>query len=516
MSPVVQQAAGEAAPLNFRAAFIALNVIALLAICAGAAVTRAHEPRVLYLLLLVPLCSSPLLQMRALNDRCALLGVFMAIYFFFYGDIDLQALLGLIDEQPTGGGLLSRAECLVLLGGVMFIAGYHLLIRIAYRPDGPRRPAKDLSDRTLAVMGIGMWLAGGAAVLVLQVVVTPDKTAIGASMGFARLGAFWTGVLMLGNYMPVLGIAALAYGYARRRSGWWLAIVVITIVGQIILALATDVKGVALFAPVLVILTRTMRDGKIPLAWILAAAIGAGLVFPVLQAYRSVLSESGASRAQGVQEFGKTVSTAVAKSKSIMQGTREERAQNIFERINLKPSIEIVAEHAGVDVPFQNGDTLTPMWLALIPRILWPTKPDVAVGILFNKEFHLGAGEDTYISPSHLGELYWNYGWTGSAIGMLLIGALFGLIGARTELSTRATVTRMLVLLATALLIGLGFESSMASPYAVWIRTMLLIALLHLCFARRSTEAAVSDAPASREGRDAAAEKPRPFPNVMR
>ena len=98
--------------------------------------------------------------------------------------------------------------------------------------------------------------------------------------------------------------------------------------------------------------------------------------------------------------------------------------------------------------------------------------------------------EFTYISPSHLGELYWNYGWTGAVLGMLIIGMLLGFLGARFSLSDRVTLARIMVVIATIRLIILGFESSVAAQYVLWIRSMLAIGVLHFLFARQQVGAA--------------------------
>ena len=95
---------------------------------------------------------------------------------------------------------------------------------------------------------------------------------------------------------------------------------------------------------------------------------------------------------------------------------------------------------------------------------------------------------------------------------MLLIGALFGWVGRTFDLSRRATVTRLLVFLSTLSLLGLGFESSIATQYSVWIRTVLLVLILHGIFATavpapRNRGAGKEETPASATPA---------FPNLLR
>ncbi len=102
-----------------------------------------------------------------------------------------------------------------------------------------------------------------------------------------------------------------------------------------------------------------------------------------------------------------------------------------------------------------------------------------------NKEFHVTDYADTYISPSHLGEFYWNFGWPGGVIGMTVVGLLLGYIGGRFDLTESVTLTRVLVVAITMKMLVLGAEGAIAPQYATWCRSMLAIGILHLLMARR-------------------------------
>jgi len=101
-----------------------------------------------------------------------------------------------------------------------------------------------------------------------------------------------------------------------------------------------------------------------------------------------------------------------------------------------------------------------------------------------NKSFHLSDNDDLYISPSHLGELYWNFGWSGVVVGMMLIGALCGYVGAGFNLRDYRTVTRILVTVITIKQLIVSFESSIADCYVTWLRSLAGVGILHLMFAR--------------------------------
>jgi len=63
------------------------------------------------------LCSAPLLFLQRLNDRYALLGIFMACYYLFFGAQGSADLGGTDLVQPTRDGLFTPAELLILAGG---------------------------------------------------------------------------------------------------------------------------------------------------------------------------------------------------------------------------------------------------------------------------------------------------------------------------------------------------------------------------------------------------------------
>ena len=102
-----------------------------------------------------------------------------------------------------------------------------------------------------------------------------------------------------------------------------------------------------------------------------------------------------------------------------------------------------------------------------MPRIIWPGKPDIEVGQLVNNAFHVSQEAAAHISPSHLGELYWIFGWTRVVLGMPLIGFLFGFIGARFNLREGRTVTRLLVTVVTFHYLVQGIEGTIAVSYFV-------------------------------------------------
>jgi hypothetical protein len=326
--------------------------------------------------------------------------------------------------------------------------------------------------------------------------------------------------------MQPLGILILSYGYAKRRTAMWTSLIIAMVLVEVAAGFIMDVKRVALMGPALVILTRTLVDNRLPKAWILCSVAALSVLFPVFQAYRTeITNERGMDRLQALHELPKVLSIALQsaeKEQKRVDPDPEERPQSFLERSSVKGALENLFQHVPREVPYLGGGSLVSIPMAFVPRLIAPEKADVSVGLLYSQvilHFH----GDTYISISHLGELYWNFGWLGIVFGMPIFGMLLGFVGARFNLEHGTSVTRILVLLATAQSLCIEFEGTIPVSYVLWLRGMAAIGLLHLLFARRGR--VMSPAPAS----VAPEPEPRPaglallpqisaprFPNLMR
>lgn len=464
-------------------------VLAFVVVTLAASIVRPDTGvHVLYLIALFCLCSTPLLDITRLNDRYALLSVFSIVYFVMYGLLDLTTLL-FADSRTIGsplttsGGPLSSPELLILVGNLLVQVSYRSVCLIV-------RPGKssggDWPETTLIVIGTSLWAICTWLFWRFKVNVVVDETVEGINGGLTHLSGLQTTIYMLASYLQPLGIVILAYAQCIYRRPYMILLLAAAIAVEMVFGFVSDMKGQVFIGLILVALTKLMVNGSIPKARLLLIAALITVVFPILQANRAVRGEYDVNHTQAAQNLLKTFQRALEKKQDVTSGT--DRAQTFFERTSLKSSVELIVSKTGRDVPFQNGYTLSPILTVFIPRLLWPTKPDVQTGRIMNKEFNVTEQEETYISPSHLGELYWNFGWAGVMLGMPLIGAMFGLVGINCDLSRSITLTHVLILIATIKLLVLGFESSIAPQYSTWLRMMAAIGLLRLVFARaRST-----------------------------
>ncbi len=499
------------------AIWLIANVCFVMLMAVGAA-QHGGDERVLYVSALFALCSTPILCFDRMNGRYVLLAIFAPFYFTLFGMLDVLGLLfGAYPPSTLAGS--GAAEWGILIGITCILVGYLAGVRLA-GAWSTNRPARDWPQSFVLVIGWVVWLLGSAAILYLQIYVMPEKTVEASRRGLASMSPLLTFAVLLGNLIAPLGVLILTYGYARYRTALWLAMVVALVFAQLAVGFVTDVRGLALLPPLLVVIALTLIDNKLPRAWLLGALVGMVVFFPILSAYRGAISgERGLSREEAVQNLSKVIDIVLAYRDPAGEHDEQSGRSAFFERLSVKDNVERAFTETGVDVPFQQGRTLAAIPLAFVPRLILPDKFDVPTGLLFNHTFYKGGDPDTWLSPSHLGELYWNFGWPGLLIGTLLIGTLLGFVATKSSLAEHASVTRMLVLLATVQYLCVGFEGAMSLSYISWLRSLGAIWILHLLFARVAAGQrgeSVQPAPALQ-----VAPQPVPadvvrFPNIMR
>jgi hypothetical protein len=481
------------------------NVTFALLVVGASLITNAVNPRVLYVCLLFAACSSPLILTERINGRHMLLAATLGMYFLLFGASDTATIL-LSTTPATADGLLAPAELVVLTGAVLLILGYQLAAGRRPRQSGAA-PIKDWSPAVIVLSGLSLWVIGAAATWIWQVY--RYRTATEVNQGFSDVATL---ALVIARMLHPLGMLLLGYGLAVTRNRVLLVIVLIAISVDVIIGFIGDTKELAIRGVLLVIFTRVLADGKLPKAWLAGGAVFVLLAFPVFQAYRSdVMGMRGLSRAQAAEDIWHSIELALESRQKVTEGTSTAyRNPSFLERNNMMPTLGILVARAGQEVRYQNGYTLGLFFTALVPRLLWPDKPDSSVGQLYNRELHLSEDRDTYISPSFVGDLYWNFGWAGILGGMPFFGCLLGFVNRRCDMSQRRSVLRLLAIASTTYLLCFRLEDGVAIEFIVWLRTLVAIGLLNILFAR-----VVPAQPAELAGAAAGAAAPQlPAPSV--
>jgi hypothetical protein len=497
--------------------YLALNLCVLVAVGMGVAISAPANPRILHVLLLTALCASPILKLERLNGGYFVLAVYSAVFFDYFALNDLVAIL-IGQSSPVDEGLLSRAEFAILLAGAATVGGYHLAARWPGVPNASTQP-QDWPFIALLAVGLLFWISGTLGLGYWQTFIITDRTNASLIKNLNDLGPWLTTVFMVGQLVQPLGVLILAYAYATYRRTSLFALIMLVVLMQVVLGFIADFKGEAMQAGILVILVKLYVDGRPPWKWLLAGVLFLVFAFPVFQAYRlQVRGEHGVTSVQALENLLETLESALQASEKASAGFggAAYKTQSFLERGSLKSSVEVIIAGTGTIQPFQMGATFAAIPAAFIPKIVWPNKPSIAVGQVFNREFHL-AEPDTYISPTHVGELYWNFGWPGLILGSALIGLILGWVGLRCGAFPHATLTRLMMVVVTIYAFAIGSEGSISVAVVPWIRSTAAIGILHWMFARRAPVARFQSAGPSP---DAAASRssvaPPPFPQLLR
>jgi hypothetical protein len=96
-----------------------------------------------------------------------------------------------------------------------------------------------------------------------------------------------------------------------------------------------------------------------------------------------------------------------------------------LKRVTIVTSVAAIISDTGRWVDYRYGETLLLAPIGLfVPRFLWLDKPNIGIGDEFGSTFRLKGSMDheTDISPSMVGEFYWNFSIPGVVVGMWLLG----------------------------------------------------------------------------------------------
>ncbi len=498
----------------------ALNLAVLVALIVGSSIGGGSLAELPYVVLMFAICSSPLPFMARFNDAYALLGVAMAINFISFALADAFAMLSPPTVAAAGISPMNAAEIVLLVGMLMQLIGGHAGIRLGLAGAQGRTP-KDWNRSLLVPLGLLLWAGSCAATLYHSLVVQPENTSHAILAGFAKLGVWKTSMLILcENYAGPLGLVVLSYWWSRWGKSRGNALMLGVILLQFAVGWVVDTKETAINAPVVMLLTRFVVTGRVPVRWLICSVLGIMLVFPVLTAKRLIMTEGlGMNRVEALSHMGELIERAIEERNLAQTSNKyDQKAGTFLGRLTDKSAVETFVEHVGKDKPYKFGSTLQPMLYVFVPRVIWSDKPAENAALTFNRDFHISADRDTFISPTHIGELYWNFGFLGVIVGMAMIGLLLGYVFARFDPSRRTSITGVLVLIVTVYELAVRRGGQIEAEYVVWLRTIALLGLLHLTFARAAGSSAA--APAGRNTELPAADfdmgKPMRFPNLLR
>lgn len=455
--------------------FIGIN--ALIMVMVATAMVFNDDARIgnaIYIVALAMICTSPFIFMKSYRGKQSLMMVFLAYYFGSFALKDISDLLlgKNIQVVLDAGTFITGGEVAILIGAAFFVAGYSAVSTFFPERD-TKILARDWSPGSRIIIGLLFWSIGFFITFGWQLSGADLYSGVKASSNP------FTGVIIMFRILQPLGTLVLIYHYLVSKSRLALAILIMTMIADFIMGFVGDSKELAVRDLLLYLVSLALLRERIPIYQLIVFVIVAGMSFSFFSAYRVAVHSKHESRLEALSNIEKHVGSIAGNDSSI--GERFTGGLEYFtDRITLKSSVEQIIARTGKDVGFQNGRTIEPLLYAFIPRFIWPDKPSSSMaGQVFNQEFKISASKNTYISTSQVGELYWNFGWTGLVVGMMMIGAVMAAIASSMRLDKDATLPRFLFILMTVYLLSLRFETAIAEVYVVWGRAVLLLLLLN-------------------------------------
>lgn len=231
--------------------------------------------------------------------------------------------------------------------------------------------------------------------------------------------------------------------------------------GQAATTFYTSLLGAVVLMLRDMVLARIYLDKKLPKA-VIAAMLSVVLVLnPAKALFRAALAAGPTRSSESLLDFGQTsalwgdaVMSTWAPGKHSSR-ERSESFQSTASRLNYNWVSAHVFSVVPYRVPFQSGATYSIIPAVLVPRILYPDKPNTATYGRAQWFIKLGIQDRESVTTAAFAlpapaEAYWNYGWAGLFFVPVLIGLATGLL---LRTGPRDPVARVgyLVLLATSL-----------------------------------------------------------------
>jgi len=205
---------------------------------------------------------------------------------------------------------------------------------------------------------------------------------------------------------------------------------------------------------------------RIERRWIILGTVLIAVIYPVATFWREVVMVGNQlSMAQILSNPGRAFSLV-----SSFLGNVE--AREYFEvgisattsRLDTLGILSVIVRDTPERVPFQGGWTILNVPLSFIPRILWPGKPNIAIGQWITDNYGAGPEIASNTGSSWIGEFYLNFGLPGVVVGMIVTGAYFRFMHEVffKTVSTPAYVSMIVILWCTCTTI----EMNLIAPFA--------------------------------------------------
>jgi hypothetical protein len=339
-----------------------------------------------------------------------------------------------------------------------------------------RFPSSPVAEQPSAVLAAVLFVFGTAAQsLILVASRNPDVPLIGGR-GSGLVSS--TSVLMLVGLCLLARRAALS---RTRADCAWVATATLAGAAVGIIGQYKEVVLLSLLAPLVMAYFTTGRG--IGLRWIaLCGAIAVFVVFPLVTVWRQVSTTAGtenpiivASKLPG-HYLDHDLLTGGERRLEITDLLTEPLATTSH-RLYGYDSMALVVRATPSQIPYRLGATMEGLWTGMVPRILWPDKPNIGIGFWFASHYW-GTPPGVLEVPqtvTHPGELYIDFGLPGVIVGMALLGLWYRFAYAALRPAESGTAA---VLYTVLLLTVVSVDRDLPLVYVTLLQRMIVVALL--------------------------------------
>lgn len=260
----------------------------------------------------------------------------------------------------------------------------------------------------------------------------------------------------IGQLLGPAGVVGLGLFYVLQRQGslpqWQTAILMAIAIPAILAGLVVQrLMTPILLLVVLAVVLETWMKEHIPWKTVMATAVVAILAYPVLYFFRADPIVNA--------DAYKVVARAIDSVRYAYVGPAENvKYMGLARRTSHMLVLSKVVEKTPTQVPFWGGETYKPLLTSIVPRVLWPGKPEERVGAQFAVRYdYQYPGDQNSLNLPWLTEMYVNFGWPGVVVGMSLVGIFIAFLE-RFFCSPGRTATETAV--GAAIVLPLFFQDS--------------------------------------------------------
>jgi hypothetical protein len=408
-------------------------------------------------------------------------------YFLMKGEV-VTGTFRLSKNPPEA---IAHAQIVALVGLAMLLLGFYLPFGRVAAGVLPR-PTRDWPPHAVLSLGLFTLTLGWLVYLSGQLGLIP-----------ARLGTGVVGIFASGSYF---GIALLTLAWLQHRRREVLLLLAIVVPLSMLFNFFTGSKRLVLTPPFMVALSYIVYERRIRTSWLAAGVAALIVLYPVSEVYRAVVqTDNMRSILNFIRDPSRTFEAiSIVREGADLESYVRTGIQSTTARLDALGVLTVILRETPERVPFQGGWTIGYVALSYVPRLLWANKPQMTQGDWVSQTYGSASDLQTDVGPSWVGEFYFNWGYAGVVLGMIVMGFLCRLLQERFFL-WNGPIPALLAAVVALYSVCMSVQGTLMGPVNGTVYNLAPILFAHLLvgmttgFHRRRADARSAHAGASLE-----------------